>query len=413
MKAKPKTPAVETWPIEKVKPYELNPRKRTNRGIAVIADSIRAFGFKQPIVVDKKGVIIAGHGRHLAAQELGLAEVPVLVAKDLSSDQVKAYRIADNRTAEESGWDMNLLPLQLGDLGRGGLELSLTGFTMGELDQLLDNKNEGADEAPARPSKPISRPGDLWTLGDHRLLCGDATAKTDVNELLDGALPHLMVTDPPYGVGLDPAWRDRAGVNTLGKAGLGGDNYMQSGAADVEARWDEAWESSPATVFYVWCAGSRLVEVHSALTDANFVVRQLLVWDKQVLTRTRSHYWWSHEHCLYGVKKGATANWVGSAGQSTVWGIPSPKHIMGGSKEKNQPHPAQKPVECMRRPIVNNSKRGDAVYDPFVGSGTTIIAAEMEGRVCYAIDIDPGYVDVAVERWENFTGGKAKCKRAS
>jgi len=189
---------------------------------------------------------------------------------------------------------------------------------------------------------------------------------------------------------------------------------MAGGKSDTSARWDGVWALAPAEVFYVWCAaGPLLIDVAASLIDNGFELRQILVWDKGVLTLTRTHYWYTHEHCLYGVRAGKTAHWVGQSGQASVWSIPSPKHIMGGSKEKNEPHPAQKPVECMRRPIENNSSPGQAVYDPFVGSGTTIIAAEMTGRACHAIEISPQYCDVAVQRWERFTGQKAALKRAS
>jgi DNA modification methylase len=194
----------------------------------------------------------------------------------------------------------------------------------------------------------------------------------------------------------------------MGRAGKGGEDYMNAGKSDIEARWDGAWKLSPADVFYVWCSGRRLVETHGALADAGFETRQQLIWVKSVLTRTRTHYWFSHEHCLYGVRHGKTAHWRGAAGQSTVWQLASPKHIMGGSDEENCAHPAQKPVECMKRPIENNSQAGEAVYDPFVGSGTTIIAAEMTGRKCYAIEISPAYIDVSIVRWQNFTGKEAK-----
>ena len=243
--------------------------------------------------------------------------------------------------------------------------------------------------------------------GGHRLLAGDSTSPADVEALLAGAKPHLMVTDPPYGVMLDPSWRDALGLNRMGQSGTGGEHYMHGGKDDTDARWDEVWKLAPVDVFYVWCADSGLIDVHNALSDAGLPTKHIIVWHKSVLTMTRTHYWCTHEHCLYGWRKTSTAHWVGKAGQSSVWDLASPKHIMGGSKEENQPHPAQKPVECMKRPIENNSGAGDSVYEPFSGSGTTIVAAEMTGRRCYAMEIEPVYVDVAVRRWQEFTGRTA------
>jgi DNA modification methylase len=397
---------VEQWPIERLVEYARNPRKNDSE-VDRMAIAIREFGFRIPIVAKSDGSVVDGHLRLKAARKLGLAEVPVALADELTDAQIKAFRLLANRSASWAEWDNELLALELGDLKELGFDLTLTGFGEVELGALLADKTEGLtdpDDAPAVPEHPVSQTGDLWLLGKHRLLCGDSTVATDVERVLGGVEPHLMVTDPPYGVMLDPSWRDRAGINSMGKAGGGGENYMESGQTDTEARWDAVWALSPADVFYVWCAGSRLVEVHQALGDADLHVRQILIWDKGILTRTRSHYWWSHEHCLYGVRKGKTASWVGDAGQSTVWRIPSPKHIMGGSKEKNEPHPAQKPLDCMRRPIENNSSPGQAIYEPFSGSGTTIIAAEMTGRSCHAIELSPAYIDVAVKRWQEFTG---------
>jgi DNA modification methylase len=391
-------------------PYARNPRTHSRAQVGQIAASIREFGFTNPILIDEKGGVIAGHGRVLAAVELGLEQVPTIKLAYLSQTQRRAYVIADNQLALNAGWNSELLRLELGELKGFDFDLKLTGFSDLELGEIFADRTAGLtdpDEAPPLPEVPISRTGDLWLLGRHRLLCGDSTKALDVEIVLDESTPHLMVTDPPYGVMLDPSWRDRAGVNKMGKAGAGGENFMASGKADTEARWDEVWALAPVHVFYVWCAGFRLVEVCQALGDADFQVRQFLIWDKGALIRTRSHYWWSHEHCLYGVRKGKTASWVGAPGQSTVWRIPSPKNPISGSKEQNEPHPAQKPVECMRRPIENNSRAGQAVYDPFLGSGTTIIAAEMTGRACLGIEISPAYVDVAVKRWQAFTGQRA------
>jgi DNA modification methylase len=400
---------VERWPIDRLVPYARNARTHTDEQIAQIAASIQEWGWTNPVLVGEDGRIIAGHARVLAGRKLGLAQVPVMLATGWSEAQRRAYVLADNQLALNASWDPELLRLELGELQELNFDLNLIGFDEAQLAALTANPGlTDPDEVPEPPAVPVAQRGEVWALGRHRLVCGDATAADDVARALAGVAPHLMVTDPPYGVMLDPSWRDRAGINSMGKAGKGGDAYMESGKADTEARWDGVWALFPGDVFYVWCAGFRLVEVYTALMDQGLETRQQLIWEKSVLTRTRTHYWWSHEHCLYGVRKGKTAHWIGAPGQSTVWKIASPKHIMGGSEEENLPHPAQKPVECMKRPIENNSSPGQAVYDPFVGSGTTIIAAEMTGRACHAIEINPTYIDVTIERWQNFTGEKAK-----
>ena len=410
---------MKSWPADKVlrrridglEPYPKNARVHTPAQIGQIAKSIQAYGFTVPVLTDEAGRIIAGHGRVEAAKALGLDDVPTVTAEGWSEAQRRAYTILDNKLTLNAAWDEVVLGTEFAELEALGFDLGDLAFEPAELAAIRDTLSAGLtdpDEAPAPPDQPIATTGDLWALGRHRLLCGDATRVEDTQKLLGSAKPHLMVTDPPYGVKLDPTWRDRAGLNSLGSAGPGSQNYMDSGERDIEARWDEAWRLAPCDVFYIWCAGSRLVEVHNALADAGFETRQQLIWQKSVLTRTRSHYWWSHEHCLYGVRCGKIAHWHGAPGQSTVWELSSPKHIMGGSNEENQPHPAQKPIDCMKRPIENNSQPGDAVYDPFVGSGTSIIAAEMTGRKCYAIEIEPAYVEVSIVRWQNFTGKEAK-----
>jgi len=248
------------------------------------------------------------------------------------------------------------------------------------------------DDAPEPPAVPVSVVGDLWLLGRHRLLCGDSTIGAAVTNLLGDVKPHLMVTDPPYGVAYDPTWRKEAGVNQnkrrLGKV-----------ANDDRADWQEAWALFPGSVAYIWHAGRHASTVQDSLTAAGFEVRSQLIWAKDRFALSRGHYHWQHEPCWYAVRNGH-ANWCGDRRQSTVWQIPA-------REGQGFEHGTQKPVECMRRPIENNSSPGQAVYEPFCGSGTTIIAAEMTGRVCYAIELLPQYIDVAVKRWQAFTGDTA------
>ena len=246
------------------------------------------------------------------------------------------------------------------------------------------------DEAPDPPEEPISQRGDVWTLGRHRLMCGDSQDKADVERLLGGAAPRLMVTDPPYGVSYVPEWRDRLGHHAGRARGVV--------TGDDKAAWQQAYELFPGDVAYVWMASLSINELYVDLAACSFEARALIIWNKSSIVPSRGHYHWKHEACWYAVRKGASAHWQGDRKQSTVWDISRPQKSETG-------HSTQKPVECMERPIRNHE--GD-VYDPFVGSGTTIIAAERQGRNCYAMEIEPRYVDASVKRWEDYTGGKAR-----
>jgi DNA modification methylase len=259
--------------------------------------------------------------------------------------------------------------------------------------------DDALDDIAADDYDPTVQRGEVWSLGQHRLMCGDATSEENVVVLMGDETPSLMVTDPPYGVSLDQGWRDRRGINGLGHA------QNDQLAGDDSANWLGAWMLSPAKVAYIWSApGPLQLETGAALQKAGFALRQQVVWVKTMAPLSRSAYHWKHEPCWYAVREGSTASWRGGHAETTVWEMPSPKHIMGGSKEQKHDHPTQKPLECMERPI--NNHEGD-VYDPFAGSGTTIIAAERLGRRCYAMEIEPRYCDVAIKRWEDYTGQKA------
>ena len=364
--------------------------------MAEIAASIRAFGWTNPVLVDGDNGVIAGHGRLLAARKLGMAKVPVIELAGLSEAEKRAYVIADNKLALNAGWDKDLLALELGDLDALGFDLSLTGFGDDELAGLLNLGNPGLtdpDDVPEVPEEPVSRAGDVWLLGKHRLVCGDSTRMADVDKALNGVRPHLMVTDPPYGVNYDPAWRQRFTE--------GSGSNLATGAVlnDDRADWREAWALFPGDVAYVWHGALHAGEVAASLEAAGFVIRSQIIWDKGRLVIGRGDYHWRHEPAIYAVRKGRTGHWEGGRSQSTVWEIPHRRNDTG--------HGTEKPVECMKRPIENNSSPGQAVYEPFCGSGTTIIAAEMTGRSCHAIELNPAYVDVAVKRWQAFTGEKA------
>ncbi|OYQ31250.1 DNA methylase [Sandarakinorhabdus cyanobacteriorum] len=386
----------ELLPIEKITPYARNSRTHSDEQVAQIAASIREWGWTNPILVDEDGGLLAGHGRLAAARKLGLTQIPTMVAKGWSEAQKKAYVIADNKLALNAGWDLELLAVELGDLQGFDFDLMLTGFSDEELSKLLAEKTEGntdPDEIPEAPIDPIAKPGDVWLLGKHRLVCGDSTDADTVAKALNGVSPHLMVTDPPYGVEYDPAWREKAGVGASGTA-------KGKVLNDDKADWREAWALFPGDVAYVWHAGLYAGVVGDSLAACDLMLRSQIIWDKGQLVLSRGDYHWEHEPCWYAVKKGAKGHWAGDRKQTTVWHIAKPKKNETG-------HGTQKPVECMKRPIENNSSPGQAVYEPFSGSGTTIIAGEMTGRVVHAIELNPAYIDVAVKRWQDFTGKAA------
>lgn len=340
-------------------------------------------------------MLIAGHGRIVAAKRLGLQQVPVIRLGHLTDAQARAFRLADNRIALNAGWDEAMLAAELDRLKEDGVDLDLLGFAEDELDRLLDGfdagaASEGEDEVPEPPAEAVTRRGDLWLLGYHRLLCGDATVATDVQRLLDGARPHLMVTDPPYGVDYDPNWRNESGVSSTARVGKVNN--------DDRADWREAWSLFPGEVAYVWHSGIHARTVAESLDACGFLIRAQVVWAKPRLVLGRGDYHWQHEPCFYAVRKGATGHWQGARDQTTLWTIAT------GENDEATEHGTQKPVECMRRPIMNNSAKRELVYEPFAGSGSTLIAAESVGRICLALEIEPRYCDVVVERWQRFTG---------
>ena len=386
----------ESWPLDKLVPYARNPRDNDAQ-IARMAAAIREFGFRIPIVVRSDGTVVDGHLRLKAARQLGLAEVPVVLADELSDAQVKAFRLLANRSATWAAWDEDLLTLELEELQAMAYDVSHTGFDAAEIDALLaEPTTDGLtdpDEVPGPPAEPITKRGDVRVLGRHRLMCGDSTQADDVQHLLGAVRPHLMVTDPPYGVAYDPAWRNRA---------LAGKKTRRTGRVlnDDRADWREAWALFPGDVAYVWHGALHAATVAESLTACGFEIRSQLIWVKERLVLSRGHYHWMHEPCWYAVK--GKAHWQGGRKQVTVWRIPSK------DQDAATTHGAQKPVQCMQRPIENHLSPGQVVYEPFAGSGTTLIAAEITGRACRAMELEPAYVDVALGRWEAFTGQKAE-----
>jgi DNA modification methylase len=386
---------IEMRNIALIRPYDHNPRDNDGAVDAVVA-SIREFGWRQPVVLDAKGVIICGHTRFKAAQRMGLKQVPVHVATDLTATQVKAYRLADNATNEIAEWNYDLLPLELLGLKEEGFDLDLLGFDAEELARLMSDEASAGltdpDAVPQPPEVPVTQPGDLWLLGQHRLFCGDATNADHVSRLLDGAVPFLMVSDPPYGVSYDPEWRHRTGLNNSQRTGRV--------ANDDRVDWTDAYKLFPGHVVYIWHAGRFTADVQAHLAAAGFEARSQIIWRKTRFAISRSHYHWQHEPCWYCVRAGGTAKWCQARDQSTIWDIAS------RDQDAQTCHGTQKPVECMARPIRNHGGRGDDVYDPFLGSGTTLIACERLGRRCFGLELSPVYCDVAAQRWEQFTGKK-------
>ena len=393
---------IERIGVEALIPYARNSRTHSDAQVAQIAASIREFGFTNPVLVDEANGIIAGHGRVLAARKLKMPDVPAIRLSHLTEAQKRAYVIADNKLALNAGWDIELLRLEINDLRGLEFDVALTGFSTEELDALMAAPGtEGLtdpDAIPVAPEQPIAVPGDVWLLGRHRLVCGDCTDPLAVEKALSGVKPHLMVTDPPYGVEYDANWRnevDRKNGKPYGASAVG------KVKNDDKADWREAWALFPGDVFYVWSApGPLQCVVHESLIAVDMDVRQQIIWAKNKFAIGRGHYHYQHEVCWYGVRKNKMAHYNGDRKQTTLWQIDKPQKSETG-------HSTQKPVECMRRPIENNSSPGQAIYEPFSGSGTTIIAAEMTGRACHAIELNAAYVDVAIKRWQEFTGQAA------
>jgi DNA modification methylase len=326
----------------------------------------------------------------------------VIVCDDWSPEQVRSFRLLANRSASWAEWDLSAVAEELCELRSLQCDLSLTGFDPNEIEQMLAPRAEeqALESIPDAPAVPVSVPGDLWRCGAHRVLCGDATEARAVTRLLDGKVPLLMVTDPPYGVNYDPGWRAQAGLGA----------QRQSGRVHHDDRvdWSEAFALFPGPVAYVWHAGLYAGEVASSLQRCDFSIRSQIIWVKQHFALSRGHYHWQHEPCWYAVRAGQPASWCGDRKQATVWEV-SNLNPFGGERSTDtvSGHGTQKPVELMRRPLLNHTERAGLVYDPFLGSGSTLIAAEASGRICYGLELSPAYVDVIVKRWQKLTGGKA------
>lgn len=443
--------SVEQVALDSLRPDPANPRRISEDELDALERSLRQFGFVQPVLARREDrTVIGGHQRLVAARRLGLTTVPVTWL-DVSVEQARLLGLALNKIS--GSWDDALLARLLADLqATPDVDLSLSGFGEDEVRTLLRSlevreKRErpeafDVDEALAEARRaPRTKPGELWVLGDHRLLCGDATDPAAVARLLDGATPRLLATDPPYGVSLDQTWRDGV-YNTAGRLGpaayraerpymlrAGTDGQPDADDAtpatrgaprrtaghrrtqisgDTRVDWSEAFALVPSLqVGYVWHAGVHAAAVADGLVRIGFEIVAQVIWDKGLFAIGRSWYHWSHEPCWVVRKSGAKVPFRGSRDQATIWRVPSPKMIMGGSTEAKEDHPTQKPLLLFETPIRNHLTPGEGVYDPFLGSGTALIAAERSGARAYGLEIDPLYVEVALRRWERFSGRTA------
>jgi len=383
------------WKLERrklssLKKYAHNPRILSKHDGNHLRQSLEKFGQCEPIVINADGTIIGGHQRVRTMKSLKESMVDVYVPERALDDQeVRELNIRLNRNIGE--WDFDILANEWDEN-----DLLSWGFLDGELGldvEEVDSSDEEDDDELTPVPDPITKPGDLYILGDHRLLCGDSTNPDDVQKLLGGAEPILMVTDPPYGVNYDASWREVA---------KSGDNLAIGKVQnDDKINWSLAWSLFPGNAAYVWHAAWFCSEVQQSLEEAEFKIICQIIWKKQSFPMSRGDYHWQHEPCWYAVRKGQKHNWQGSRKESTIWEINN-LHPFGKAKDEydRTNHSTQKPLECMRRPILNNSSNGEGVYDPFVGSGTTLIACEDLKRKSYCMEIDPGYCDIIVERWK-------------
>jgi DNA modification methylase len=377
---------IEMVSIESLIPYAKNARTHSDEQVAQIAGSIKEFGFNNPVLVDADNSVIAGHGRLMAARKLGLTEVPVVKLEHLTESQRKAYVLADNRIALNSGWDTSMLTLELQDL-KDEIDLSLLGFDADELDAMLNpiEETEGLtdeDSVPEVPVEPKTKLGDIYILGNHRLMCGDSTSIDAVEKLMDGDKADMVFTDPPYGV-------DYKGINNDSRDGL--EDLLRGAFANYLAV-----SKSGASIY---CFHSdRCADVFHTVFREYFHFSSMIIWAKNSLTLSQTDYQSQHEPCLYGWMNNGSHSWYSDRKQTSVWKF---------DKERFEGHTTPKPVGLVEKAITNSSKGGDIIIDLFGGSGSTMIASEKIGRQARIMELDPKYCDVIVKRWEDFTGKKA------
>lgn len=389
---------VQSMKISEVKPYPNNPRNNDD-GVEAVANSIKEFGWQQPIVVDKDNVIIVGHTRYKAAKKLGMDKVPVVVASNLSDEQVRAYRLADNKTGELTDWDMGLLDDELADIA--DIDMSDFGFDLDLDDDEVEVQEDDFDDEI--PEEPKSKLGQIYQLGRHRLMCGDSTNPEMVKKLVGGVQCDLLLTDPPYNVdysskayGKDKSSKTRKN-NQIANDKMTPDEFYKFLLSVFQNAKDNLKDGAS---FYIWFSDLTTVEFNNAANEAELLVKETLIWEKNNIVLGRQDYQHNHEPCLYGWVKGGSHSWYSDRKQTTVMHFDKP--------QRSDLHPTMKPVALFDYQIKNSTKSGDVVLDLFGGSGTTIMACEQDGRNAYVMEYDPKYVDVIIKRWEDFTGKKAE-----
>ncbi|MDK7932874.1 DNA modification methylase [Enterococcus faecalis] len=379
---------IKVQKTEDLIPYEKNPRHNED-AITAVAKSIEKFGFKVPIVVDASNVIVNGHTRLKAAKYLGLKEVPTIIADDLTPEQIKAFRLADNKVGEIATWDEELLNAELDELADLDFDMTEFGFDLpdieGEEVEVIEDEFE--EELPA---EPISKLGDIYQLGRHRLMCGDSTNSLEVEKLMGNKKADLLITDPPYNVAYEGKGKEALTIKNDSKEANEFHSFL------YEAFSAAINNMKLGSSFYVWYASSEVVNFHTALEEAGFLVKQELIWNKNSMVLSRQDYHWKHEPCLYGWASGGSHSWYSDRKQTTILNFDRPT--------VNKEHPTMKPVALFDYQIKNSSKQGDCILDLFGGSGTTLIACEQNEREAYLMELDPRYVDVIIARWEAFTG---------
>jgi len=387
---------VERRSVDSLIPYARNARTHSEEQVAQLAASIKEWGWTTPVLVDEEGSIIAGHGRVMAARKLGIEEIPVMVARGWTEAQRRAYVLADNQLAANAGWDMDLLKVEIGELDAEGFNLDLIGFDDKMLAGFMAEETDGltdADAVPEVPKEPVTVLGDVWDMGNHRLICGDSTSIGDLERLCAGQKVDMWLTDPPYNVAYEGKTKDAL---TIKNDSMNDESFRQF-LRDAYTAADAVMK--PGAVFYIWHADSEGYNFRGAAADAGWKVRQCLIWKKSTMVMGRQDYHWKHEPCLYGWKDGAGHLWAADRKQTTILEFEKPS--------RNGEHPTMKPVALFEYQMLNNTKGGDIVLDSFGGSGTTMIAAEKNGRYSRLMELDPKYCDVIIKRWQEFTGKEA------
>jgi DNA modification methylase len=388
---------IEQIGIATLIPFAKNSRTHSDAQVAQIAASIREFGFTNPVLIDEANGIIAGHGRVMAARKLKLTEVPCIRLAHLTDAQKRAYVIADNKLALNAGWDEAMLKLELADLKALDFDLDLTGFNTDEIDALLAEPGTAGltdpDDTPEPPTEPVTRSGDVWICGQHRVMCGSSLEMTAMERLCGDQRVDMLLTDPPYNVAYTGKTKDALTIQNDSMNDDAFRTFLRDGFVTADGML------KPGAVFYIWHADSEGYNFRGACKDAGWQIRQCLIWQKNNMVMGRQDYHWQHEPCLYGWKDGAGHLWASDRKQTTLLKFDRPS--------RSADHPTMKPVALFEYQLLNNTKGGDIVLDSFGGSGTTLIAAEKNGRIARIMELDPKYVDVIVKRWEDFTGQKA------